>query len=122
MLRTDRRPVETEESSALEYSVDDGVCEIVVVKDIAPAFRMLVRGEDHRTTTDVAGVDDVVEDVRGVVAVREVANLVDDEDVRLHVLCKCLTKLAFAAGGRQFFDELGCGCDARGEAVPPGST
>jgi hypothetical protein len=55
-------------------AVDDGFGEIVIVEDIAPAFGRLVGGEDHRAASDVAVVDDVVEDVGGVVAVAEVSD------------------------------------------------
>ena len=72
-------PVKAEQPSAFENSIDDGLSEVVIVKRLAPTLRMLVGREEHRAASDVSIVDDVVEDVRGVVAVREVASLVDDE-------------------------------------------
>ena len=45
----------------------------------------LVGGEDHRALAQVAVVDDVEEHVGGVGAVGEVADLVDDEHVRVSV-------------------------------------
>ncbi len=47
------------------------------MEHLAPPLRVLVRGEQHRAVTDVALVDDVVEDVGGVVPVGEVADLRD---------------------------------------------
>ena len=46
---------------------------------------VLVGGEDHRAPFDMPFVDDVEQHVRGVVAVGEVADLVDDQHVRPHV-------------------------------------
>ncbi len=106
MLGPERRSVEAKEATALEDAVDDGIGEIVVVQDVAPALRVLVGGEDHRPAADVAIVDDVVEDVRGVVAVRDVANLVDDKHVRLHVARDGVVKLALATRGGELLDEL----------------
>jgi hypothetical protein len=65
-------PVEAEESTPFEDPVDDRIGEIVIMQDVAPAPWMLVGGEDHGPSVDVAVVDDVVEDVGGVVAVGEV--------------------------------------------------
>ena len=84
MLRPERWAVEAKKATALEDAVDDGVGEIVIVQDVAPAPWMLVRREDHRASANVAVVDDVIEDVRRVVSVGEIANLVDHEHVRLH--------------------------------------
>ena len=106
MLRTDGRAVETKEPAAFEDAVDDGVGEVVVVKDISPTSRVFVRCEDHRSSANVSVVDDVVEHVCGIIAVGEVANLVDNEDVRFYVNCKCLTQATVAARGREFVDEL----------------
>jgi hypothetical protein len=97
VLGPDRGAVEAEQSPALEDAVDDGVGEIVVVKDVAPSLGMLVGREDHRAAADVAVVHDVVEHVGGVIAVGEVADLVDDEHVRLHVAPEGLAEPAFSA-------------------------
>jgi len=74
MLGARGRSVEAQQSASLKDPVDDRVREIVIVKDIAPALRVLVRREDHRAPPDMAIVYDVVEDVRCIVAVREVAD------------------------------------------------
>ena len=54
----------------------------------APGVERLVGGEDHRALALVAVVDDVEEHVGGVGAVGEVADFVDDEDVRVDVACE----------------------------------
>ncbi len=55
------------------------------MEDGAPAFGSLVGGEDHGAPSDVALVDDVEEDVGGVIAVGEITDFVDDEDVRFEI-------------------------------------
>lgn len=55
-------------------------------------------------------VDDVEEDVRGVVAVGEVADLVHDQDVRSQVARQRVAQLASSARAREVVDEL-CAVD-----------
>jgi len=109
--------VKAEQPSAFENSIDDGLSEVVIVKRLAPTLRMLVGREEHRAASDVSIVDDVVEDVRGVVAVREVANLVDHEDMGSHVMSKSFAHRSFATRSREIFDELCGGGEERLEAV-----
>jgi hypothetical protein len=59
----------------------------------------------------------VEEHVGRVVAVREVADLVDHEDVRLEVAHQRLAKLAASARAREVVDELGAVHEERLEAV-----
>jgi hypothetical protein len=120
VLRADGGAVEAERAAAFEDAIDDGVGEVVVVEDGAPAARVLIGGEDHGAAGDVALVHDVVEHVGGVVADREVANLVDDEVVRADVGGEGLAELAVAAGDGQLVDEVGAGREERVEAVLQG--
>jgi hypothetical protein len=76
----------------------------------SPALGLLVRREDHRALLDVPLVDDVEEDVRGVVAVGEVADLVHDQDVRSQVARQRVAQLASSARAREVVDEL-CAVD-----------
>jgi hypothetical protein len=117
VLGPHRGTVEAQQAAAFEDAIDDGIGEIVIVKHGPPTLWMLVRGEDHRTSSDVAIVDDVVEDVGGVVAVGEVANLVDDEDVRAHVEGEGIAQFTFAGRGRETVDELSGGGEEHFEAV-----
>ena len=117
MLRAHRGPVEAKKSAALEDAIDDRIGEIVVVKDSAPTTRMFIGREDHRATSDVAIVDDVIEDVRGIVAVGEVADFIDDEHVRLDVASERFVHATLATRGRELFDESGSGREERIETV-----
>jgi hypothetical protein len=108
--------VEDEEAPALEDAVDDGVGEVAVVQRVAPVGgRGHVGGEDHRPLSGVAVVDDVDEDAGGVAAVREVADLVDHEEVRGGVRGQGLAPAAGAAGGGEVVDEGRSRDDAGGE-------
>ena len=91
------------------------------MQDAAPGTERFVRREDHRTLLEVALVDDVEEHVRRVGAVREIADLVDHEHVRMRVDCKRLTQASVAARTRQFVDQRGCGDEERIEAVLDGA-
>jgi len=71
-----RWAIELDHSAALEQAVDDGLGEVWVVKYCAPSLEGLVGGDDHRALLQVPLVDDVKEDVGGVAAVREIAELV----------------------------------------------
>ena len=55
----------------------------------------------------MALVDDVKEDVGGVVPVGEVTHLVDEQEVRPHIAREGVAERALAAGGREVLDELG---------------
>lgn len=79
VLGPDRRSVKAQQAPALENAINDRLGEVVVVQRVAPSLRMLVGGEQHGAPLDVTVVDEVVEDVRRIGAVREVANLVDDQ-------------------------------------------
>ena len=71
------RSFERDHEVALEDSVENRFGEVGVVDDAAPAPERLVGREDHGATAAVALVVDMEEDVGGVGAVGQVANLVD---------------------------------------------
>jgi len=83
-----------QQATAFEHSIDDRGGKIVVVQDGAPCVRMLVGREDHRALSLMAMVDHVVEDVRGVGPVGQVADLVNDEDVRRGIALERARKAA----------------------------
>jgi hypothetical protein len=80
------RTVQFEEATTLEDAVDDGLSEVFVVQNASPRTERLVRREDHRPLLQVSFIDDVEEDVRGVGAVRQVPDLVDNEHLRMRVV------------------------------------
>ena len=68
---------ERDDAAAFEDAVENGFGEVGVVQDTAPALEWLVGGEDHGAPAAVALVDDMDQDVGGVGAVGETADLVD---------------------------------------------
>jgi hypothetical protein len=110
VLGADGRAVESEQATAFEDPINDGVGEVLVVQDGAPGLGVLVGGEDHGALADMAIVDDMEQDVGGFAAVGEVAHLVDDEHVRAQVGGEAVAQQTVAAGGRQVIDE-GCSGD-----------
>lgn len=117
MLGPDRGAVELEETAPLQNAVDDGVAEVLVVKDLAPSIEGLVGREDHRPLLEMALIDHVVEHVGRVVAVGQVADLVDDEDVRMGVVGHGLAELPLPACDGELLDEGGGRHEVRIEAV-----
>jgi len=62
-------------------------------------------------------VDDVEEDVGGVRAVGEVADLIDDEHVRLKVVQQAIAQATLATGGGEIVDQSGGGGEKGGKAI-----
>jgi len=116
-----RGAVEFEVPAAFEDAVDDGGGEVRVVEDATPGVERLVGGEDHRALFQVALVHDVEEQVRRVVAAGQIAELVDEEDVRAHVLGECLAEPPGPACHREVLDERGRGDAERVESVLDGT-
>jgi len=88
---------------------------------LSPPIRVLVRREDHGASSNVAVVDDVIEDVGGIVAVGEITDLVDNEHVGAYVFREGLAQLALAARGGQVVDQLGGGGEENIEPVLHGA-
>jgi hypothetical protein len=105
VARSDGGPVELVVPAPLEDAVDDRGREVVVVQDVAPGVRLLVRREDHRSPSQMAFVHDVEEHVRGVESVREVAHLVDQQDAGSRVRGERFAHPTLAARPRQIVDE-----------------
>jgi hypothetical protein len=89
-----RRPVETQQATALQDAIDDGFSQVFIVQYASPLLRMLVRREEHRLASNVAVVDHVVEHVRSVVAVSEVSHFIDNQNVGAD---ECVDRSAHAA-------------------------
>jgi hypothetical protein len=108
-------------ATAFEHAIDDGLSEVVVMEHGAPGVGVLVAGEDHGALVAMPTVDDVVEHVGRVGAVREVADLVDDEEVGMDVALERVGEAACAERGGEVVDELGCRDEERVESVLDGA-
>jgi hypothetical protein len=71
------------------------------MKDATPVGEPLVRGEDHGAFAEMAFVHDVEQHVCGVVAVAEIAELVDHEQVGMGVGREGLDEASLATGARE---------------------
>ena len=86
MTGTVRGTVEDQQPAAFEGSVHDRLGQIMIMEDGAPSSqRRLVGREDDRPLLEMAVVDHMEEDIGGIETVGEVADLIDDEHVRLMV-------------------------------------
>ncbi len=109
--------VELKMSASFEYSVQNCVSQVMIVKHGAPLIEWFVGGKDHGPAASVAFVDNVEEHVGGVVCVAEVADFVDDEDMGRGVGAQCLGHVSLAEGARELVDELGGGDEQGVKAV-----
>jgi len=80
VFRSARRSIEGNPPTALEDAIENSGSQIGVVKDPSPVVHWLVGGEDHRSVAKMPIVDHVVEHVGGLGTVREISDLIDDED------------------------------------------
>ena len=55
-----------DEASTFENSIQDGGREVLVVQHPSPLAEWLIRGEDHRSFSQVAIVDDMKQDIGGI--------------------------------------------------------
>ena len=67
----------------LEQAIQDRLGQVAIMEHIAKRRQRLIRRQQHRTVFEVALVDHAIEYIRRVGGVREVAQLVDDQDVRM---------------------------------------
>jgi hypothetical protein len=104
-------------AAVLEDAVEDGLGEVGMMEDMTRGGKRLVRGEEHKLAAKVAAVDHLEDAVDGVVGEREVAELVDDDDVRVEVVVERGLEAAGASGVGEALDELGGGGEAGLEAV-----
>ena len=71
--------------AALEEAVEDRIREVRIMEHVSERGQGLVGADEDGTTSQVALVDDEIEHVGRVVGVRELAELVDDQDVGVDV-------------------------------------
>ena len=121
MARPVGAPAQFEVPAPFGHSVEDRLGEIRVVQDPPPRGQRFVRGEDHRTLMQVPVVDDLKEDVRRVGPVAEIADFIDDQDVRMRVARQRLAKLAVARGRGEILDQRRRRGEERVEAILDGT-
>jgi hypothetical protein len=115
------RAAKVEDPTAFQDAIDDGLREVGVVEDGSPGGERFVGGEDHRLVMQVAVVDDMEEKIGGVVSDREVADLIDDEDVGMGVESEMGSELSVTLSSGERFNEVGRAGEERFVAVLDGA-
>jgi hypothetical protein len=77
--------IEVDKASAFEDAIQDGGRQILVVQHSSPLAEGLIGGKDHRSFSQVAIVDHVKQNIGGIRTVGQVANFIDDQNVRMGV-------------------------------------
>ena len=67
--------------ATFQQAIDNRISEVRIVQHAAPRVRGLVRGDDNRAACEVAAVNDLEQQVGGIRAVGQVAQLVNHEDI-----------------------------------------
>ena len=107
--------------ASLEDAIEKGLGQLWVMQHVSPLGQLLVGSEDDGPAAQATLVDDAVEHVGGRVRVVEVADLVDDEDVRLDVGGSGLAERTCADRRNELVDERRRGDEASLEAVLDGA-
>lgn len=121
MLRSHRRTIQREEATALEDAIDNGVREVFIMQHASPLVQRFIRGEDHCPLLAMPIVDDVKEHVGRVRPVREVPDLVDDQDRGMRVRRERGGKASGAKRRREIIDQFRCRHEERIKAVLNGA-
>ncbi len=90
----------------VEQSIQKGRGDDGIAEDVAPFRESAVRGEDHGALL-VAGVDELEEEVAATRHDRQVADLVDDEELGSCEVADALAQRAFLLGLGERGDEVG---------------
>ncbi len=117
MTCSSRRSVETNEPSSLQDAVEDGGRQVLVVEHLPPFVQRFVGGEDHGPLPQVSVVHHMEKDVGSVLAVGQVADLVDDQHVGVGVGGQRLLQLSLRAGVGEILDQFRRGGEESLEAV-----
>ena len=77
---------ELDVAAALEDAVEECFGEVGIMEHMTPGGKRLVGGEEQGLAGEVAFVDDLEEDVGGVVLQAEISDLIDHKDVGVEVV------------------------------------
>src|SRR5947207_13153945 len=94
----------------MEQAIEDRGSEDVVAEDRAPLRDELVGGDEQAPAFVPAG-DELEKEMRAVSFERQVAELVDDQQLRLRVKHQAVAQLPGGFGFRQGRQQRGCACE-----------
>lgn len=80
-----RAAAQREMHAPLEQAIQNRLRQIAIMHHVAQGRQRFVRGEQDRPALEVAFVDDAIEDIRRIGGVREIPQLVDDQDMGMEV-------------------------------------
>ena len=83
-----RAAAQREVHAPLEEAIQDRLGEVAIMHYLAQGRQRFVRRQQNRPTLEIPFVDDAIEHVRRVGSVREIAQLVDNQNVRMEVRCE----------------------------------
>ena len=84
-----RAAAQGEMHTAFEQPIQDGLGQVAIMHHIAQGRHRFVCRQQDRAVSEIAFVDDAIDDVGPVGRMREVAEFVDDEVVWLETLLEC---------------------------------
>src|SRR6266568_9616724 len=86
MTRSSRRSIEVDQTASFQDTIEDSGRHIVVVEYLAPLPQGFIGGEDHGPLSQVPVIDHMEQDVGGIGSIRQVAELVDHQYMRVGVV------------------------------------
>lgn len=100
--------LDLDDGGVVQETVEQGCCDDGIVEDVAPFGKAAVGGEDHGAAF-VAGIDELEEQVAAALDDRQVADLIDDEQLGPAEEAQALPQGALALGLGQRTDQVGQG-------------
>jgi len=85
-------------ATSLQDTVEDGLAQVGIIEDLGPRGKGFAGDEEDKFALEVAFVNDLEEDVGGVVRKAEVADLLDDQNVGVDVVMESLGQPAGGSG------------------------
>jgi hypothetical protein len=99
-------PFDLNDDGVMEKAVQEGCRDDLISEDVAPFGEATVRGEDHSTTL-IACVDQLEEEIASARGDGQVSDLVDDQQRGAAQISDSFAQSALAFGLRKGSDELG---------------
>src|ERR1700694_48389 len=101
-----RGTIEVNQAAALQDTIQDGSCEVLVVQHLSPFTEWLVGGKDHGPFSQVAIINDMKQDVGSVLSIGQIANFVHDQNMRMGVGQKRFLQVSCLAGIGKILDQF----------------
>ena len=87
-----------DKASTLQDTIQDRGRKVFIVQHLSPFAERLISGKDHRSFSQMAIIDDVKQDVGSILSIGQIADFIDDQDMRMGVGKKRLLQMSFLTG------------------------